>query len=51
MTSIAVETGRSGCMDCFRKRIAFEFAQALGARQRLVSRTRLEQTLGVLVER
>jgi lipoate-protein ligase B len=51
MTSIALETGRRGAMDCFRRRIAFEFATALGARQRLVSRARLEQALGVLVER
>jgi lipoyl(octanoyl) transferase len=49
MTSVARETGRSGCIDCFRKRIAFDFAQALGSRQRLVSRAELERSVGALV--
>ena len=49
MTSVARETGRVDCMDCFRKRIAFEFAQAIGARQRIVSPARLEQALGTLI--
>jgi lipoyl(octanoyl) transferase len=49
MTSVARESGRAGCMGCFRKRMAFEFAQALGARQRIVSRARLEQAVGMLV--
>ncbi|HEX2703082.1 MAG TPA: lipoyl(octanoyl) transferase LipB, partial [Solirubrobacteraceae bacterium] len=49
MTSVARETGRVECMSCFRKRIAFEFAQALGARQRLVSPARLAQALGTLI--
>ena len=43
MTSLAVETGRpADCMKCFRRRASFEVARALGRRQRLVSRRRLE---------
>jgi lipoyl(octanoyl) transferase len=43
MTSLIKETGRSqGQMPCFRRRAAFELARALGRRQRLVSRARLE---------
>ena len=43
MTSLAAETGRvSGGMTCFRRRAAYELARALGRRQRLVSRARLE---------
>ncbi len=43
MTSLAAETGRaSGGMKCFRRRAAHELARALGRRQRLVSRSRLE---------
>jgi hypothetical protein len=43
MTSLIKETRRlSGQMPCFRKRVAYEVAQALGTRQRLVSRARLE---------
>ena len=49
MTSVARETGRVDCMDCFRKRVAFEFAQKLGARQRIVSPDRLRQTVGTLI--
>ena len=38
MTSLIKETGRAaGQMPCFRRRAAFEVAQALGRRQRLVS--------------
>jgi lipoyl(octanoyl) transferase len=48
MTSIARESGRAD-IACFRKRIAFEFAQALGRRQRLVSRAQIEQAAGSLV--
>jgi lipoyl(octanoyl) transferase len=51
MTSLAAEKPghRPGAplMDCFRKRTAFAVAQALGRRQRLVSRARLEQALDV----
>jgi lipoate-protein ligase B len=42
MTSIAQETGGRGeGVACFRKRVAFSFAEAHGRRQRLVSPTRL----------
>ena len=37
MTSVLKETGRTGAMPCFRKRVAWRFAQAFGLRQRLVS--------------
>ena len=43
MTSLIRETGRlEGQLPCFRKRAAHAVAQALGRRQRLVSRARLE---------
>jgi lipoyl(octanoyl) transferase len=47
MTSLEHETPepRPALMDCFRKRTAFAVAQALGRRQRLVSRARLERAL------
>lgn len=45
MTSIERETGQRGQMDCFRKRMAYAFAQAVGQRQRLVSPARLEAAL------
>ena len=42
MTSLISETGRlAGQMKCFRRRAAYQVAQALGRRQRLVSRSRL----------
>jgi lipoate-protein ligase B len=41
MTSVCRETGRADHMDCFRKRMAHRFAEALGLRQRLVSERRL----------
>jgi lipoyl(octanoyl) transferase len=41
MTSLSAETGRSGGMQCFRKRVAWRFAQAYGLRQRIVSLERL----------
>jgi lipoyl(octanoyl) transferase len=41
MTSIARETGREGSLPCFRKRMAWRFAQAFGVRQRIVSARRL----------
>lgn len=41
MTSLYLETGRTGGMRCLRKRIAHRFAEALGRRQRLVSLRRL----------
>ena len=47
MTSLIKETGRgAGQMPCFRKRAAYEVARALGRRQRLVSRARLEAAVG-----
>ena len=42
MTSLAVETERRDCMKCFRRRVQWRVAEALGRRQRLVSRARLE---------
>lgn len=43
MTSLITETGRlAGQMRCFRRRAAFQVAEALGRRQRLVSLARLE---------
>jgi lipoate-protein ligase B len=41
MTSIALETGRSGGLACFRKRVAYAFAQAHGLRQRIVHPARI----------
>jgi lipoyl(octanoyl) transferase len=46
MTSLIKETRRlAGQMPCFRKRVAFAVAQALGRRQRLISRLRLEAAI------
>jgi lipoyl(octanoyl) transferase len=46
MTSLIRETGRlAGQMPCFRKRVAYAVAQALGRRQRLISRARLEEAV------
>ena len=46
MTSIAAEAADPRPhMPCFRKRMAWRFAEAHGARQRLVSRARLEAAL------
>jgi lipoyl(octanoyl) transferase len=46
MTSLIRETGRlAGQMPCFRRRVGFAVAQALGRRQRLISRTRLERAI------
>jgi lipoyl(octanoyl) transferase len=41
MTSLLRETGRTGAMPCFRKRMAWRMAQELGLRQRLVSPARI----------
>jgi lipoate-protein ligase B len=41
MTSVYLETRRTGAMRCFRKRMAWRFADAFGLRQRLVSTDRL----------
>jgi lipoyl(octanoyl) transferase len=43
MTSLHLETGRTGGMSCFRKRVAWRFAQAYGLRQRIVPLSRLEE--------
>jgi lipoyl(octanoyl) transferase len=49
MTSIIKETDRlAGAIKCFRRRTAFQLAETLGRRQRLVSPTRLEAAIGVL---
>ena len=37
MTSVCRETGRADALSCFRKRMAWRFAEAYGLRQRLVS--------------
>jgi lipoate-protein ligase B len=36
VTSLSAETGRSPALPCFRKRLAYQFAEAFGMRQRLV---------------
>jgi lipoate-protein ligase B len=41
MTAVSRETGRAGSLPCFRKRMAYRFAEAFGRRQRLVSLARL----------
>jgi lipoyl(octanoyl) transferase len=37
VTSVAHQTGRSPSLPCFRKRLAYRFAESFGRRQRLVS--------------
>jgi lipoate-protein ligase B len=41
MTSLYVETKRTGAMSCFRKRVAWRLAEEFGLRQRIVSPERL----------
>jgi lipoate-protein ligase B len=41
MTSVSMETGRTRSLPCFRKRMAWRFAEAFGMRQRIVSAGRL----------
>ena len=41
VTSVARETGRSPSLPCFRKRMAWRFAEAFGRRQRIVSARRI----------
>jgi lipoyl(octanoyl) transferase len=49
MTSLIKETGRlAGQMKCFRRRTAYQVAEGLGLRQRLVSPSRLEAAIGAL---
>jgi lipoate-protein ligase B len=47
MTSLVAETGRAGGMKCYRRRVQWRVAEALGRRQRLVSRERLETRVPV----
>ncbi|HWF25262.1 MAG TPA: lipoyl(octanoyl) transferase LipB [Solirubrobacteraceae bacterium] len=47
MTSLIKETHRlAGQMKCFRRRVAYQLAETLGRRQRLVSPGRLEAAMG-----
>ena len=47
MTSVLKETGGEPArMSCFRRRMAFRLAEALGRRQRLVSEARLRERVG-----
>jgi lipoyl(octanoyl) transferase len=47
MTSLIKETGRlAGQMPCFRRRMAYQVAEALGRRQRLMSPERLLRAIG-----
>jgi len=48
MTSLAAESGHHGLLPCFRKRMAHAWATERGARQRLVTRTRLERALSAV---
>jgi lipoyl(octanoyl) transferase len=41
VTSLSKETGRAPSLPCFRKRMAWRFAEAFGRRQRLVSARRI----------
>jgi lipoate-protein ligase B len=41
VTSVSRETGRAPSLPCFRKRMAYRFAEAFGRRQRIVSLGRL----------
>jgi lipoyl(octanoyl) transferase len=45
MTSVAAQRGDGPHLPCFRKRMAHALAQAMGRRQRLMSRARLEAAL------
>jgi lipoyl(octanoyl) transferase len=47
MTSVCRETGRGEALPCFRKRMAWRFAEAYGLRQRIVSEHRVRATAGV----
>jgi lipoate-protein ligase B len=41
VTSVSQRTGRAPSLPCFRKRLAWRFAEAFGMRQRIVSSRRL----------
>jgi hypothetical protein len=43
VTSLSAQTGRTPTLPCFRRRLAFHFAEAFGLRQRLVSLERLTE--------
>jgi len=45
VTSLLKETGRTGSMSCFSKRVAWRTAQTFGLRQRLVSHGRLSEAV------
>jgi lipoyl(octanoyl) transferase len=49
MTSLYKETGHLNGMGCFRKRVAWRFAEAYGLRQRIVSLDRLRGTTPAVV--
>jgi lipoate-protein ligase B len=49
MTSLYKETGRLDGMGCFRKRVAWRFADAYGLRQRIVSLDRLRSPVPSVV--
>ena len=49
MTSLYVETRRTGTMSCFRKRMAYQLTQAFGLRQRIVTPERLTAATGAEV--
>jgi lipoate-protein ligase B len=48
VTSLSAETGRTPSLPCFRKRLAYRFAQAFERRQRLISLARLLEREKVL---
>ena len=43
VTSVAAESRRASSLPCFRKRMAYRFAEAFGRRQRIVSLARLTE--------
>jgi lipoate-protein ligase B len=47
VTSVSRETGRANSLPCFRRRLAYRFAEAFGRRQRLVSPGRLLERTAV----
>ena len=49
VTSVSKETGRAPSLPCFRKRMAWHFAEAFGRRQRLVSARRILERATVAV--
>jgi len=51
MTSVALETGRTGTLPCMRKRVAYAYARAHRMRQRIVTPRRLGVISGQPVSR